>query len=182
MPPASSPSSELIRPFPLARLTSAPLRVDLQAGPAERARIALRLGIVALTSLEASWDLRRLSAGVIEAQGRLRAGLTQDCVVTLDPFDSEIDEPFTVRFVPAADLEDDGSLDPETIDEIPYEGDRIDLGEATIEQLALGLDPFPRKPDASLPEEHAGARETETDDGRARIHPFAALQAKRDPS
>ena len=42
-------------------------------------------------------------------------------------------------------------LDLEAEDEIPYEGTSIDLGEAASEQLALALDPFPRKPGAELP-------------------------------
>ena len=55
-----------------------------------------------------------------------------------------------VRFVPAKPgsrtTPTTRSSTPTPIDEIPYEGDRIDLGEATVEQLALGLDPFPRRP------------------------------------
>ena len=39
-------------------------------------------------------------------------------------------------------------------------GATIDLGEATVEQLALALDPFPRKPGIALPEEAAEAPDT----------------------
>ena len=34
---------------------------------------------------------------------------------------------------------------------MPYGGDSIDLGAALAEQLALALDPYPRKPGAKLP-------------------------------
>jgi len=70
--------------------------------------------------------------------------------------------------VPDGTQEEEG--DPESDDEIPYLGASIDLGEATVEQLALTLDPYPRKPDAVLPEE-------ELPD--AVVHPFAALAACR---
>ena len=52
---------------------------------------------------------------------------------------------------------------------MPYAGGAADLGEATVEQLALALDPFPRKPGAALP-----ADVTEEVSG-----PFAALLARR---
>ena len=48
--------------------------------------------------------------------------------------------------------------DPESIDEIPYEGSTIDLGEAAAEQLALALDPYPHKPGATLPDSDEAPR------------------------
>ena len=88
-------------------------------------------------------------------------------MVTLDEFPQEIGEDFAVRFVPAGTESDE---DPESEDEIPYESGLIDLGEATIEQLALALDPYPRKPGAALPEEAEPEDES----------PFAALARLRD--
>ena len=71
---------------------------------------------------------------------------------------------FQLRFVPVGAESDD--TDPESEDEIPYAGGVLDLGEAAAEQLALALDPFPRKPGAALPD----------DDSRAlRAYPFAKL-------
>ena len=67
--------------------------------------------------------------------------------------------------------EEEEELDPETLegpDDIPYADDMIDLGAALAEQLALALNPYPRKPGAQLPEEYKGEPET----------PFAALAAK----
>ena len=74
-----------------------------------------------------------------------------------------------VHFVPeGTESEDD---DPDLPDEIPYPAGAIDLGEAAIQQLALALDPYPRRPD--LPE--AGEELPDTP------HPFAALAALRRP-
>jgi hypothetical protein len=41
--------------------------------------------------------------------------------------------------------------DPDLSDEIPYEAETIDLGEATAEQLGLALDPYPRIDGATVP-------------------------------
>jgi hypothetical protein len=64
-------------------------------------------------------------------------------------------------------------LDAETLespDEIPYAGDSIDLGAVLAEQLALSLDPYPRKPGAALPPEAADEPET----------PFSILRGRKE--
>ena len=76
--------------------------------------------------------------------------ITQTCVVSLDDFDAPIEEVFQVRFVPAGEESDD--IDPDSDDEIPFEGNQIDLGEATAEQLGLALDPYPRMEGVEMPE------------------------------
>ena len=95
--------------------------------------------------------------------------VTQTCVVSLDAFAAPVSDHFVIRFVPAGRETDD--IDPDSDDEIPYTDGVIDLGEAAAEQLALVLDPWPRKPDASLPEA--------TPDEPA--SPFSALSKKRLP-
>jgi uncharacterized metal-binding protein YceD (DUF177 family) len=94
---------------------------------------------------------------VISAKLHLQAKVTQICVVTLEPFAAKIDDHAALRFIPARQLregEELAELDAETLegpDEIPYSGEFIDLGAALAEQLALSLDPYPRKPGATLP-------------------------------
>ncbi len=83
--------------------------------------------------------------------------------MTLESFDALILETFRVLFIRAGTETED--LDPEADDEIPYEDDVIDLGEASVEQLALALDPYPRKPGAELPADVSGGP----------LSPFAAL-------
>ena len=164
---------ELARPFQLSRLIGQAIAFDLRADPDELARVARRLRIEAVGHLEARFSLRSLGAGIVEADGVLDANVTQACVISLEPFEQPVVERFTVRFVPAEPSDD---MDPDAIDEIPYEGDRIDLGEAAVEQLALALDPFPRKPGVALP---PGLSEDEPADAvTATIHPFADLGRK----
>ncbi len=147
---------EMPRPFAVARI-GAGARVDLEATPAERAALARRMGVPAIASFTCRFDLRRGEADAVEARGELRARLTQICVVTLDPFETELAEDFAVRFVPAGTERDD--IDPDAEDEIGYEGSELDLGEAASEQLALALDPFPRKPGAELPDPASDQRQ-----------------------
>ena len=101
------------------------------------------------------------------ARGHLVARLVRTCVVSLDDFATTVEERFAVRCVPEGEESDD--VDPSAPDEIVYRDGTIDLGEATAEQLALALDPYPRAPDAVLPDVP----------DEPEVQPFAALEALR---
>jgi uncharacterized metal-binding protein YceD (DUF177 family) len=135
---------ELHRPQPAARIGPEGLETQVEASPAECAALARRFGLPAVRALSCRFRLRPLAGGAIAADGLLRAEVVQVCVASLEEFPAAVTEAFTVRFVPAGSERDDP--DPESVDEIPYEGGRLDLGEAAAEQLALALDPYPRKP------------------------------------
>lgn len=159
--------SELHRPVALDRIGPHGTAVDVDAQPTELPAIAVRLRIVALASLHCAFRLRRIGATTIEAEGALRARVTETCVVTLEAFEHDVSEVFTIHFVPAGSEDDDP--DPEAIDQIPFTGGSVDIGEAAVEQLALALDPYPRRPGAALPPELAADAD----------NPFAALLASR---
>lgn len=139
---------ELCRPLRLTVIPAVGLSVEVTANPEERSALARRLSIPSIEGLSCSFTLAREPGAAIRASGVLRARVTQVCCVTLDPFPASIEEHFAVRFVP------DGAemlpFNPDAPDEIPYSGGTLDLGEATAEQLALALDPWPRKPGATL--------------------------------
>ena len=158
---------ELHRPVALDRIGPQGMAVEVEAKPDELPAIAARLRVLEVSSLHCAFKLRRVGASTVEAQGLLRAGVTETCVVSLDPFSHDVQEEFAVHFVPPGTEDDDP--DPEAIDQIPYAGGAADLGEAAVEQLALALDPFPRKPGAALPAEAADQPPS----------PFAALIARR---
>jgi uncharacterized metal-binding protein YceD (DUF177 family) len=143
--------------------------VTVEANPAELAALAQRLQLPAIGALICRFRLRPEQSGTIVAEAWLDAVVTQICVVSLDEFAAPVSDHFTVRFVPAGNETDD--IDPESDDEIPYSNGVIDLGEAATEQLALVLDPWPRKPDATLPD-------AMTDEPASA---FAALRHKRLP-
>ena len=143
--------TELHRPVALDRIGAQGMASLVEAAGGELAAITARLGVVAVERLRCEVKLRRVGAAVIEAQGVLAAQVTEVCVVSLDPFSHAAHEEFTVHFVPAGTEDEDP--DPDAVDQIPFAGSAIDLGEAAVEQLALALDAYPRKPGAALPEE-----------------------------
>jgi hypothetical protein len=71
-------------------------------------------------------------------------------VASAEEFETSVEDEFAVHFVLAGAERD--SADPEFPDEIPYDEGTIDLGETTAEQLGLALDPYPRMPNALVPD------------------------------
>jgi uncharacterized metal-binding protein YceD (DUF177 family) len=154
---------ELPRPIAIERVGPAGLHVKVDASPAECAALARRMRLPAIFAFSCDFHLEREAAGTLLAHGRLLAEVVQTCVISLDDFTATVEERFTVRCVPAGEETDDP--DPEALDEIGYQDGTLDLGEAAAEQLALALDPYPRAPDAILPEV----------DDAADCGPFSAL-------
>lgn len=130
------------------------MRVKFEADEASRASMAEAFDLRALPQMSASFILTG-TARRLKVKGEVRAEIRQTCVVTLEDFDSKVHEQIDMTFsedVPkggaAPQNEDDGfSLreDPE-----PIINDRIDLGAIAAEHLALAIDPWPRKPEASF--------------------------------
>jgi uncharacterized metal-binding protein YceD (DUF177 family) len=158
---------ELHRPVSLDRIGSLGLDYTVEATPAECSALADRMKLPEVHALSCAFHLIREGRDKVLARGHLRARVTQNCVVSLEDFEAALEETFQVRFVPAGEETED--VDPEADDEIPFEGNLIDLGEAAAEQLGLALDPYPRMPGAELP-----AAEVDVDP-----HPFAGLAGLR---
>ncbi len=147
--------------------------VELEASPEMRAALAQPVGVVAIDRLSASFDVARRGRDGFHVGGEVRATVRQTCVVTLEPVTNQISEPIDVDFAPPRadklnevneiELNADAPDEPE-----PLTGNSIDLGLVATEFLILGLDPYPRKPDAAFAAPAA-------DDVAA--HPFAALAA-----
>lgn len=133
---------EISRPVAVNRLPETYL---VEATEAELVALAARLKILAVLALSCRFTLEAVGGAVL-AGGVLAGRVVQSCVVSLEPVEQEVAETFSVRFVPEG--EETGDDDPDSPDELPYRGSRIDLGEATVEQLALALDPYPRLPGA----------------------------------
>lgn len=160
---------ELSRPISVSKIGPKGLAIVVRATPEECAAVAARMDLPAIQSLECVFNLTAESDGVsIFAHGRLRAEVMRICVASAEEFEAPVEDEFEIRFVPAGAESDDP--EPDLPDEIPYEADTIDLGEATAEQLGLALDPYPRMDGATVP--------MIDDDEDA--HPFAVL-ARRVP-
>lgn len=142
----------LSRPVDVRRLARDGDVVTIDADEAERAGLAQDLGIPAVERLHAELTVTPARGGA-RVRGHVSATVVQTCVVSLEPFPSEIAEDIDLRFkrqaapAPGAeiDLDASGPDGPE-----PLEGDTIDVGALVAEHLALGLDPYPRKPGAAF--------------------------------
>ena len=173
----STDDQPLKRAQPVGSLPKGGQTVSFAASEAERAGIAAFLDLPSVESLEATFQLTP-SRGGVRVTGTVTAALHQLCVVTLEPFPVEIAEEIDVRFAPPEVLgpvtakEVERKLTDEDPPE-PLTGGAVDIGALAVEAVALGLDPFPRKPDAEP---------VDVTIGEARDNPFAALAAlKRTP-
>ncbi len=129
-------------------------RFDLVADNATRERIRRVLNLEAIPSLIAELAIKPWLDG-IELNGRVTATVTRLCGVSLEPFDEVVDEPISIRVVPAGSAnlapEESGPVIVDLQDDDPPDsltGDSIDVAGYVVEHLSLALDPFPRKPGA----------------------------------
>jgi uncharacterized metal-binding protein YceD (DUF177 family) len=176
-------SNEFSRCFSLDRLAAGDRNERIVANQAERAALAKRFGLEGIDHLAAELTLRREAAGGIRVWGHLSARVTQLCVISLEPFDAEIDERFDLRFVEPP-LSAAGTVEIDPLGEDPPEpltSGQLDLGEAVAQQLAVCLDPYPRKPGAVLAGEVVEPEAKEQDKARRpKPNPFAALAELKD--
>ena len=147
--------------------------LTLTADTAERAALARRTGVEAITRFEAAVTLVR-GGTLIDVTGRIAADVTQMCAISNEPFAVTVDEPLALRFVPetapsAAEIELE--IDSGARDEIPYTGAQFDLGEELAQSLALAIDPYATGPNADVVREETGLSD------RASSGAFAALAA-----
>lgn len=165
---------EFSRPFDVAGVGTQEKRQVLEAKPAERAALAKRLGLEAIGRLTADIAIRRESSELIALEGRFEAQVMQLCVISGEPFDAEVKGGFTRRYLEGRAAEqDEVEIDPEADDPPEILGpEGLDLGEVTAEELSLALDPYPRKPGASLEKRRYGESEEEAREGK---NPFSVL-------
>ncbi|KQS80443.1 metal-binding protein [Rhizobium sp. Leaf384] len=159
-----------------ASLTTLRLAADAAALEA----LARQWRVTEVRSLTAELQIARWKKDGVRVKGRVTADLVQECVVTLEPVESHIDEPVEATFVP------DGSrlaraltaetpetvIDPDGPDAPDvFVGDTIDIGQTVAEHVAMAIDPYPKKPGAAFPDH---IESTEQNDKRP--NPFAALK------
>lgn len=161
----------------------------LKISPDEEQREALvrRLGVLDLTDLSASITLD-FEGGVVHASGQVRAEVTQECVVSMEPVKTTVEDEFEAWFadpgqavslakarheklygkggaeVPILEEQDD----PE-----PIVDGMIDLGELATQFLSLAIPPYPH---AEGVEYEVGDDDPAAQPSGIRKNPFAALK------
>lgn len=164
-------------PVIVAQIPEVGVHRDIEADGPTRAAMAEVGGLREILSASASLDVMPRGGGRFHVAGHVRARVGQTCVVTLDPIESDIDEPIDLMFAPPeqipqlSDLVDDAAESDEEIPDPPEPivNGVIDLGRLATDALLLAIDPYPRKPGAVF-EPLVVADDPED-------HPFAALKA-----
>lgn len=142
--------------------------VSVEATEAERMALAEAYAIQSIGALSGRYSLVKRGKSIL-VTGTVKASITQICVMTLEPFETLIEDPVDMEFAPEAlvaeaweriaKAEASGTNAPlEDPPDAIVEG-RIDLGALTAEALALALDPYPKKPGVAFdaPDEPAAS-------------------------
>ena len=181
---ARSPRGPFSRVVDVKSVPAHGLDLAIEATSAECVAVALDLDLPAVSSLSARLDVARRAGDRFHVEGDLYAKITQRCVVTLEDFESRIEQPIDLVFAPAAkpaiEMRETnrrgrrrgGPLGHDPAD--PIIDDMIDFGAVVVEFLALACDPYPRKPGVAFGEVAFG------DHGQPEVSPFAALERLKD--
>ncbi len=179
----TKPRTEFRRPLPVHDLPVAGRPFGIEAGPDERVALARRFGIHAVNRLQAVGVVRPEANGRrVRLDGHLSAEVVQTCVVTLEPITVVIDVALErlYGYDVMQDFEDGaGEVFLDLTDDLPAEPlteDILDVGAASAEQLALELDPYPRKPGAVFEGVPDGARSKQRQEY---VGPLASLAGWR---
>lgn len=159
-----TPRGPFARTFDVRSLKGESRNVDIAASAEECAAVAEAVALPGIAYLQAYFRVSPRAGGLVEVDGRVRAKVTQTCVVTLELFEEEIEQAVQLSFAPIADpiAEPRGRGGHDVIDVAPPTSvggnddqedppdpiinDTIDLGDVAAEFMVLGLDPYPRKP------------------------------------
>ena len=143
----------------VARLPQRGLPVVIEADETQRLALAVEHGIVSVERFRADLSVEPWKRHGVKVTGRVEADITQECVVTLEPLKTHIDEAVEGLFLPEESklgrlgfeeggeilLTAEGPDSPET-----FHGDSIDVGALAEQFFGLGIDPYARKPGATL--------------------------------
>ena len=164
-------------PVAIAQIPDTGLHRDLLADETVRHAIADVGDLREVLSAQASFDVTPKTGGRYQVTGQVRARIGQNCVVTLEPMESDIDEEVDLTFAPPDQIpemaalideaEHSGGDTPDPLEAI--ENSIIDLGRVATDALYLAVNPYPRKPDAVF--------EPLVEAEDPKDHPFAALKA-----
>lgn len=198
--PSRPPSGPFSRPINVRDIPSGGMDVTIEAKPEECPGVARDTRLPGVASLSVRYRLVAHAGGRVEVTGRLEARITQDCVVSLEPFDSDVTQEIDLAFAPSAeepfvdtkgdrrgrhDDRDQGAAfmpvsvagnDDQPDPPDPIIDDTIDLGAVALEFLTLSLDPYPRKPGVQFEDVVVGGP------AEGKPSPFAALERLKDRS
>lgn len=182
-PPGTS-AGPISYPVRVSTIPKAGIPVLITASDKQRAELSDFHELVDVISFEATMQAETWQLDGVRLTGRVTARIVQECVVTLEPVEAEIDQEIDVVLVPDASaghqrpvfasevvIEAEGPDEPGT-----FSGDFVDAGSIAEEFFALAIDPYPRREGASV-------EVTDADlSGDERPSPFAKLAELKRPN
>ncbi len=155
-PSTKSPVSFLAH---VARLPRKGMPVVIHADARQREALARDHALAEVRSWRADLIVEPWKRNGIKVSGRVVADIVQECVVTLNPLETRIDEAVEGLFLPEDSklgrlgferageivIAAEGPDSPET-----FSGDSIDVGALAEEFFALAIDPYPRSKGAQI--------------------------------
>lgn len=127
-----------------------PTHFTLAPDAPARAALADALGIVAIRKLRLAGKISPAGKRDWLLEAELGATVVQDCVVTLEPVTTRIQEPVLRRYLAEPPQPGSGEVEMPEDDSIEALPQVLDLAEVMAEALALALPAFPRAPGAEL--------------------------------
>lgn len=158
----------------------------------ELEHLARRLGVAEVHGLSAELEASRIDKRVVHVTGHVQAEITQECVVTLEPVRSHVEDEFEAWFANSNEVvsfakarheknrsegESDNPILDEKDDPEPIIDGKINLGELSTQYLILSIDPYPTKGEIDLVEsDNLGIKR---DDMEVKKNPFSKLKELR---
>ncbi len=180
---------EMLRPLIWTDIPKAGLNKAILATPIERQKLAKLLDIEELIDFSAQLQISRWRGDGLKIKAEIRAEVVQNCVVSLIPVTSHLEEQTEWCFKPETRQkeknkmsQEDMLIDPLSEDPAdPLIDGKVDLGELVIEHLVLMIDPFVKSPTASFEQFYNDGQKTAAPEAED-VSPFAVLKhaAKND--
>ncbi len=189
---------EFSRPYRIGEIGDEDRQIELVASAAECAGLAKRFAVTDVDGLRATLVLRREGRRRIRLGGDIRAQVTQQSILSLEPVKSDLVEKLNILFcaegdplLEAIEAAEDGEHMVELMGDVErLECDGADLGEFVAQYLALAIDPYPREGDdvslgdigelKDVVERHRGAITFDAldpaDPAAGKQNPFASLK------
>ncbi len=108
--------------------------------------IESRLQLIGLDHFRADLVCTKLDNKIYYLSGSWSAVVTQQCVVSLDDFEQTLRADLHLDFIEQRFYDEKKHKEVE-----PLEADDLDTLDQVIQELSLSLDPFPKKPGATIP-------------------------------
>lgn len=157
---------------------NAPTPFEIIPDAATLTALAAELGVTTLRKTRFTGELRAVGKRDWQLRANLGATVVQDCVVTLEPVTTRIDEKVEITYLAHFETPEAAEVEMPEDDSTEPLGSHIDPADVMVQALALYIPVYPRKSGAELGEAvyaEDGVQPMRDEDTK----PFAGLAALR---